>query len=95
MNESTKQEIFLKILRFYILFPPDLHEMTLFHQNYRFNIFNNHQTIDLVKKICWKLLSSDLFNQIYSLMLVIDIKTVILMKKGKQHEAQEEEEYKI
>jgi hypothetical protein len=32
---------------------------TVFRQNYYFTIFDKHQYIDLVKKICCKLLSSD------------------------------------
>jgi hypothetical protein len=48
-------------LYFYLLFYTQHHAesllMTLFHQNYCFNMLDKHQTIDLVKKICWKLLS--------------------------------------
>jgi hypothetical protein len=52
INKSTKQDIFGKFLNFIFFFLFSILLMTLFHQNYCFSIFDQHQTIDLVKKIC-------------------------------------------
>jgi hypothetical protein len=40
-------------------------------------------------------ISTNLFNQKYSLMLVKDSKTVILMEKGHQQDAEDQKENKI
>jgi hypothetical protein len=72
----------LKILEFYFLFPPEHHADDYFSSKLLFYTGTYE-------------FSTNLFDQIYSLMFVKDSKTVILMKKDHQRDAEEEEENKI
>jgi hypothetical protein len=82
---------------------------TLFHQNYCFTIFDQSSNYRFGQKDLLKTLevfsfvnsfngtsefSRHLFDQIHSLMLVKNRKTVILMKKGHQQEAPRKKEIK-